>query len=122
MQSKVQAQAVAPRPVIRAQAPEEKPASAAIAMPLPEQFGIQKHAAVAKVEAREIDWALVHRKLQGAGSVCFQTEKVAQGYRIVCMVPGKTSGPLQRFEATAADQGQAVDIIMAHLDQLQQTR
>lgn len=126
IQSNVQVQApaptpVAPRQVIRAQAPDEAKAPSMISMPAPEHFGIQ-NGMVAKPTAtanQQIDWAMVHSRLRGAGSVTFQSDKTSTGHRVLCMIPGKLPGSLQRFEAHNESEDQAVQMLLEKLNEWQ---
>lgn len=130
MQSNVQVQASAPvaaRQVIRAQAPDEAKnsieakVSSVISMPAPEHFGIQ-NGTVAKSVApsnQQVDWAMVHSRLRSAGSVTFQSDKTSTGHRVLCMIPGKLPGSLQRFESHDESEAQAVQMLLEKLNEWQ---
>ena len=128
MQSNVVVQAPAPvasRQVIRAQAPEETKAPSLINMPAPEHFGIQNGMLVKSVQPsnipsnQQIDWAMVHARLRSAGSVTFQSDKSSTGHRVLCMIPGKLPGSLQRFEAHNESEAQAVQMLLEKLSEWQ---
>ncbi len=124
MQSNVQVQAPAPVPVaqrqvIRAQAPDEAKAPSIISMPAPEHFGIQ-NGMVAKSIApsnQQVDWAMVHARLRSAGSVTFQSDKTSTGHRVLCMIPGKLPGSLQRFESQDESESRAVAKLLEKLNE-----
>jgi len=113
-----------PKQIIRGQAPEETKSISMISMPMPDHFGIQngKVALVQINTAQDLDWALVHNKLREVGSVCFQSDKTTAGYRVLCMVPGKLAGSLQRFESTSDTEVQAVHLLLVKLNEWQAGR
>jgi len=124
MQSNVVVQAPAPvasRQVIRAQAPDEFKATSMINMPAPEHFGIQNGMMVKSVAPsnQQIDWAMVHARLRSAGSVTFQSDISSTGHRVLCMIPGKLPGSLQRFEAHNESEAQAVQMLLEKLNEWQ---
>lgn len=130
MQSNVQVQASAPvaaRQVIRAQAPDEAKnsieakAPSVISMPAPEHFGIQNRTVAKSVapSIQQVDWAMVHSRLRSAGSVTFQSDKTSTGHRVLCMIPGKLPGSLQRFESHDESEAQAVQMLLEKLNEWQ---
>lgn len=124
LQSNVQVQAPAPvasRQVVRAQAPDEAKAPSMISMPAPEHFNIQ-NGLVAKSVApsnQQVDWAMVHARLRTAGSVTFQSDKTSTGHRVLCMIPGKLPGSLQRFESHDESESHAIQLLLEKLNEWQ---
>jgi hypothetical protein len=124
MQSNVQVQAPAPvatKQVIRGQAPDEVKAPSVISMPAPEHFGIQNGTVAKSVtpSIQQVDWAMVHSRLRSAGSVTFQSDKTSTGHRVLCMIPGKLPGSLQRFESHDESEAQAVQMLLEKLNEWQ---
>lgn len=128
MQSSLQVQASAPvasKQVIRGQAPDEpSKAPAIISMPAPEHFGIKNNpVSISQASTvQQVDWAMVHARLRSAGSVTFQSDKTSTGYRVLCMVPGKLAGSLQRFESHDESEGRAVQLLLEKLNEWQAGR
>ena len=84
-------------------------------------FGIQ-NGTVAKSVApsiQQVDWAMVHSRLRSAGSVTFQSDKTSTGHRVLCMIPGKLPGSLQRFESHDESEAQAVQMLLEKLNEWQ---
>jgi hypothetical protein len=102
-----------PRPIIRAQAPDEPlpPAltrQAVVSLPAPEVLGIT----AAKPTSATLDLSSAHRRLEDLGATCFQIEKLAQGHRIRCLLPTREVNRTHRVEATAGTQVEAMRLVL----------
>lgn len=116
-----QAAALAPRPVVRAQSPDEpdvpprplppEPRLAPVTLPAPEQLGIGVEPA-----AEDVDWNTVHRRLRELGSLSSQLQRTGDGYRFVCLLPTTQSDRAQRIEAAATTEAEAVRLALARAE------
>jgi hypothetical protein len=99
------AQAVPPKPVIRAQAADDAvpQARTVVAMPAPDQIG------VAARPADGCDWTAFHRRMQEMGILTFQMDHpTAEVYQFTCLLPTAEPGRTHRIEAHGANEGEAV--------------
>ncbi len=104
----------APRPIIRAQAPDDVPPTPrqALALPSPEALGLLQAPAAA------VDWADVHARLNRLGATCFHLERVARGgCRITCLLPTGEVGRIRRVEAQAESEAEAVRLTLAKAEE-----
>jgi hypothetical protein len=95
-----------PKPLVRAQAPEEpKPARPPLlTLPSPEQLGV----AVRPVE-NPTDWAALHARMKELGVLSFHMDSLPDGSaRFTCWMPGDRPGLSRRIESVAATEVEAV--------------
>ena len=86
--------------------PPARPAP--LVLPSPAELGVSR-----PVVAPEIDWSLVHRRMQSLGSVCFHMEKLPQGgYRFLCLLPTSQTDRTHRIEVEAATEAEAVRLAL----------
>jgi hypothetical protein len=108
----------APPPrAVRGKAADEPPPPpvalpARLEMPAPAASGI----ALTAVETA-IDWAAIHRRLDVLGITCCQFERVANGWRVVCLLPDNLAGRHQRVEAQGTSQAEAVRLALSQAEQ-----
>jgi hypothetical protein len=102
----------APARTIRGQSPDEPPPPrdirpTVLTLPSPEQLGIS----ISSSETA-IDWTAVHRQLDRLGISCFQLERLANGWHVICLVPTAQPGRQQRIEAEAVTKAEAVRLVL----------
>jgi hypothetical protein len=102
----VPAAPVRPRPIIRAQAPEEpNPARPPLlTLPSPEQLGV----AVRPVE-NSTDWSALHARMKQLGVLSFHMDSLPDGRtRFTCWMPLDQGGLTRRIESVAGTETEAV--------------
>jgi hypothetical protein len=95
-----------PKPVIRAQAPEEaRPIRPPLlSLPSPEQLGV----AVRPVE-NGADWSELHARMKQLGVLSFHMDSLPDGRsRFTCWIPGERPDLTRRIESVAANEIEAV--------------
>ncbi|HTU19518.1 MAG TPA: hypothetical protein VMG10_15765 [Gemmataceae bacterium] len=119
-QNTVPTAAAPPKPLIRAQAPEEpNPARPPLlTLPSPEKLGV----AVRPV-ANTIDWTAIHARMKQLGVVSYQMERLADGRScFTCRVPTDRPGVLRRIESVAATEDEAVQLGLRQVAQIRGQR
>jgi hypothetical protein len=107
------AQAVAPAPKVRMQAPEEpRPAARpAVVIPSPEQLGL------APVPSSGVDWEATRGRLRQMGATSFLIDRApAGGYCFSCWVPAEQAGKSYRVDAEGATEAEAVRLCLERAD------
>lgn len=75
---------------------------AAVAMPAPDQLGVNAHLANGAC-----DWTAIHRRVQELGVVSFQMDRLSpEVYQITCLVPAEANHT-HRIEAHGATEAEA---------------
>lgn len=124
--------AQAPRPnngvIVRGQRPEEPieparpvPPRAAeeVRLPSPEELGVGG----GRAAEAGLDWAGVHRRLEGLGATCFQMRQLpGGGWHVTCLLPTAQPDRSQRIEAQAADRAEAVRLTLEQAEQWAQRK
>jgi hypothetical protein len=110
-------QPLPPPSTVRSQAPDE-PAErrppTPLVLPSPEQLGIK---AVPTAYIR-IDWTETHRRLDQLGVTCFHVDKLPNGgCKVICLLPSGQPGHSRRFEADAANQAEALQLVLDQAEQ-----
>jgi hypothetical protein len=114
------AQPALPRPIVRAQAPDEpspppRPLAAErrpplLSIPTPEQLGL---GGTQPPDRGPTDWTAVHRRLDQFGATCLHLEKLPQGgCRFTCLLPTGQPDRSHRVEAQAASEAEAVHLVL----------
>jgi hypothetical protein len=111
------------RPIIRARVQDDDPPPrkqrssepAVLAMPSPEELGL---AAPRQPDSDEIDWPLVHNRLQQQGAVCSQRLQIQEGFRFIVILSTADKDRMQRIEADASTEAAAVRAAMAKVAEL----
>jgi hypothetical protein len=106
-----QSQPAAPRVTVRG-VPEDPaplpPRPAQLAVPTPEQCNVAPRPA-----ASGADWSTAHARLDRLGATCFHLEHLTGGTsRVTCLVPVPESGQTRHFEARAASDAEAVQLVL----------
>jgi hypothetical protein len=104
--SQTAVQAAQPKPLIRAQAPEEPtPARPPLlTLPSPEKLGV----AIRPI-ADAADWAAIHARIEELGLVSFYMDSLLDGrWRFTCWLPTDRPGLTRRIECVAATKAEAV--------------
>jgi hypothetical protein len=113
----------APKPTVRAQAPDEATASARpmpvsgasrelLRIPSPEQLGILRPAVT------KGDSPSVQSRLDRLGALCSKSEKLAEGgYRFVCLLPSAKPQRHHRVEAVAPTEAEALRLAVERSEQ-----
>jgi hypothetical protein len=84
-------------------------------MPSPGDLGIR----VAKAEEPPVDWNLVDQRLHKLGALSIHRQRLTQGgYRFFFLVPTSQADRVQRVEAVAATEAEAVRLALEKADQL----
>lgn len=119
-------QSPAPRPLVRAQAPDEPPAAArpapaqsqpmALRIPSPEELGIGRGDAALASPAR-VDWSAVHGRLDQLGATCFLMQRNPDGIRVSCLLPAGQQGKSRHVEARASSEAEAVRLTLAKVEE-----
>jgi hypothetical protein len=118
--------AQAPRPnnglIVRGQRPDDpieppappRRAPEPVRLPSPEELGV----GVGQPAEAGIDWAVVNRRLEALGTVCFQMNKLPQGgWRVTCLVPTGQPDRTRRVEAEAGARADAVRLALEQAEQ-----
>lgn len=108
-----------PRPIIRAQAPDEpaRPRTTALSMPSPEELGVVRTAsATAANNGSGADWATVRARLQALGADCYQMQKLADGRRSFLIIVPSSAGRSHRIEARADNETEAIRLALDRAD------
>jgi hypothetical protein len=126
-----QVAAQAPRPnnglIVRGQRPEDpiEPAAPAprpreeVRLPSPEELGV----GLGRPAEAGLDWASVHRRLEGLGAVCFQMRQLPQGgWHVTCLLPTAQADRTQRVEAKAEARAEAVRLALEQAEQWARTK
>jgi hypothetical protein len=106
-------------PLVRAQRPDDPPASErrpeprpTLTLPPPDQLGAGPAPAAA-----DIDWNVVHRRLHELGSQSSQSSQTPEGFRFVCLLRTADPNRIQRIEAQGATEAEAVRRALARAEQ-----
>jgi hypothetical protein len=79
-----------------------------LVVPTPEQCNVTPRPA-----ANSADWSTAHARLDRLGATCFHLEHpTGGGSRVTCLVPGTQAGQTQHFEARAANDAEAVQLVL----------
>lgn len=95
-----------PKPVIRAQAPEEPtPARPPLlTLPSPEQLGV-----AVRPQDNAADWTELRTRMKELGVVGFHIDSLPDGRtRFTCWMPGNRPGLTRRIESVAATEAEAM--------------
>lgn len=109
-----------PKPLIRAQAPEEpNPARPPLlTLPSPEQLGVSVHRA-----ENTTDWTTLHARMKELGVLSFHMDTLADGRsRFTCWMPLDRQGLTRRIECVAATDWEAVQRGLQEAAQMQRGR
>jgi hypothetical protein len=114
----------------RGQAPDEAPAApttvaaeerpVTLHIPSPGELGIEtgQHGVHS-----DLDWAVIHSRLDQLGATCFQMQKTLEGgYRISCLLPTGRQGETHHVEAVAVSESDAVRLALAQVDEWARSR
>jgi hypothetical protein len=85
-------------------------------MPSPERLGVGLHRPAA---GGALDWAVVGRQLQQVGASGSHLDRVHEGFRFTCWLPGSQPGVSRRVEATAATEAEAARLALERAAQSQ---
>jgi hypothetical protein len=85
-----------------------KPRLAPLEMPSPEQLGLG-----VKSKRTEVNWDDVRLRLQRLKVTSFHLQKLPDGYRFICALPG---GPGREVHAEAATEAEAIDRALAQAE------
>ncbi len=85
-----------------------KPHTSPIAMPSPEQLGLGT-----KPQRASVNWDDVRLRLQRLKVTSFQLQRLPNGYRFICALPG---GPMREVQAEAATEAEAIDQALAQAE------
>jgi hypothetical protein len=95
-----------PKPLIRAQAPEEpKPARPPLlTLPSPEQLGV-----AVRADENAGDWTALRARMKSLGVLSFHLDSLPDGRtRFTCWMPSDRPGLTQRIESVAATETEAI--------------
>ncbi len=113
----------APRPTIRAQAPDAPARSTApLVLPSPEALGLAPRTVAPSTLPLEIDWNNAQARLRRLGAVGFHLDEITPGqWRATLLVPLSTQ-QTRHVEATAASDAAAVAGALQQAEALAQPR
>ena len=103
----------APRPIIRAQAPEVPTRTASpLMLPTPEALGLAGARITLPQPAHEVDWNDVRARLRRLNAVAFHLDQIAGGqWRASLLVP-QAGQQARHIEASAASDAAAVASVL----------
>ena len=93
------------------EAPGERPRAAPIIMPSPDQLGLG-----AKAKSVEVNWDEVRDRMQRLKVTSFHLQKLSNGFRFICALPG---GPGRQVQAEAATEAEAIQGALAKAEAMQ---
>jgi hypothetical protein len=98
--------------------PPPAPPPAPLLVPTPEQCDVAPRPMVAGT-----DWSSAHMRLDRLGATCFHLEHVPGGCsHCTCLVPGAGAGQTQHFEARAASDAEAVQLVLTEAEKWAATK
>jgi hypothetical protein len=105
-----------PKPLVRAQAPEEpKPAQPPLlTLPSPEQLGVTVRPLPSLPQKEEggekaVDWMALQARMKALGVLSYHVESLPDGrVRFTCWMPSDRPGLTRRIESVAVTEAEAV--------------
>jgi hypothetical protein len=85
-----------------------KPRLTALEMPSPEQLGVGT-----KPQRSEVNWDNVRLRLQRLKATSFHLQKLPNGFRFICALPG---GPGREIQAEASTEAEAIERALAQAE------